>query len=241
MLNPTAEGIVKQMLGSKTMPDIASVADIYRTYAQGKWSSPCHFADLPHNVKGFEMKYCPGYCVVKSIQNYTKILQKEAAKPAACNMNKGEEPCALVFLIHFIGDVHQPLHVGYEDDKGGNDVDVTWFGSSKNLHSVWDSAILSKWNPDWNSASNALETIMSDDPSIVTKYMAQMDPIHWGTESYDLVKSVVYDFNPALGAAPRADPALGQAYYDATYPVVQQRLIAGGVRLGHLLNTILKK
>src|SRR5260370_19352158 len=48
------------------------------------------------------------------------------------------------FLVHFVGDVHQPLHVGRRDDRGGNDIQVTWFGESTNLHAVWDEKIIER-------------------------------------------------------------------------------------------------
>jgi len=232
MLTPKAEAAVNKMLPTTSMANIASVPDKYRTYAQGAWSSPCHYADLPRNANGFKMSYCPNYCVVKSIQNYTSILQAGKSSVKACALGAGIEPCALIFLVHYIGDVHQPLHVGYEDDKGGNDVDVTWFGKSTNLHSVWDSAILGQWNPDWQSATAALEDMIANDPSLVTKYIKSMDPITWADESHAEVKTgVVYDFTGST---------LGQTYYNEAIPVVQQRLIAAGVRLGQLLNNIYK-
>ena len=53
---------------------------------------------------------------------------------------------ALKFLVHFIGDMHQPLHVGRGEDRGGNSIRVRWFGESRNLHSVWDSAIIASEN-----------------------------------------------------------------------------------------------
>jgi len=243
-LSSQSQKVSKQLMGSKSMADIAPVPDTYRSSSGGKWSAPCHYYDLPR-VKAFTMDYCTGLCVVKSVTNYTKLLATELQQNIACDWTKGVEPCALSFLVHYVGDIHQPLHVSYGDDKGGNDVKVKFFDKSTNLHSVWDNDILQKWNNEVDSAVSDLESIIKDNPDVVQKYLNDTNPEDWGAESFGYVLSTVYNFTDSmmnyksLRPGMKADPYLGQQYYDTNLPVVQQRLIAGGVRLGLLLDNIL--
>jgi len=182
--------------------------------------------------------YCPNFCVVKSVNNYTSILSKTESRPKHCDFSDTAEPCALEFLVHFTGDIHQPLHVGYDFDAGGNGQKVVWFGQDTNLHSVWDTKIIQRWVG--NSVDNGVEQLtkmINDNPALVKKYLASMDPTEWADESFGYVRSTVYDFGSENG---KSVPSLGEAYYKKNLPVVQQRLIAGGLRLGQSLNTVLR-
>jgi len=246
MLTNEAQEVVSQFIGNLTLMDIAPIPDTYDHTAAGRWSAPCHYCNLPRNATNFTMEYCPQLCVVKSIFNYTHILEQTQADPTPCDMSTNAEPCALIFLVHFVGDSHQPLHVGYGYDEGGNTVPVTWYGQSTFLHPVWDDSIIYKWTDDWETGAAALEKIMKTERDTVEHYMSIMDPIDWADESFHFVRSTCYNFTDnnydGFDVAIFDDepvPALGDKYYYTNLPIVQQRLIAAGVRLGHLLNEIL--
>lgn len=235
-LQSSASNIVNEFIGSsETLADIAPLPDAYAHTEEGRWSEPCHFCNLPRSATHFIMQYCGQFCVVKSIQNYTQILSSEESSPFQCNFQSTVEPCALEFLTHYTGDVHQPLHVGYGDDRGGNDVTVSWYGYTTNLHKVWDDEIIYKWTgTDLNGAVSQLEQIMAQNPNIVQQYISVTDPVAWADESFQFVRTTCYNYTIENGV-----PTLGDEYYDTNLPIVQQRLIAGGVRLGYLLNSIL--
>jgi len=250
-LNPTAQKIVKQFIGSgQTLASIAPLPDDYAHTTQGAWSAPCHFCNLPRDATDFQMKYCPSYCVVKSIQNYTSILQTEQSNPQPCDFTTGVEPCALEFLVHYVGDVHQPLHVGYGDDKGGNDVQVTFYGESTNLHKVWDDNMIWRWEGEnnWSWGAEQLENIIqaANETNLIDEYLSDMNPIDWASESFFYVRTTCYNYTGDENEIPsisysfkRQTPALGEYYYNHNLPIVFQRLIAAGVRLASLLNTVL--
>jgi len=234
-LSSQASNIVSQFIGpSYSLAQIAPLPDDFDHTSEGRWSEPCHYCNLPRDATSFEMKYCPNECVVKSIKNYTSILSGE--QPFQCNFDRGIEPCALEFLVHYVGDVHQPLHVSYADDEGGNKVEVEFFDRRMNLHAVWDEGIIERWNNDFESATQELESMIAANTTQVNRYLKVVDPVIWANESFTYVLDTVYDFNvSSKGALPR----LGSAYYDRNLPIVKQRLIAAGVRLGQLLNKIL--
>jgi hypothetical protein len=241
-LTPDALAAVNSMTGGKTLEYIAALPDSYRSTSQGSWTSTCHYVDLPQSALVYSPSYCPAFCVVKSVQNYTDILDHGNGAQQKCNYSSTAEPCAVEFLTHYTGDIHQPLHVGYAEDKGGNDVTVNWYGKSTNLHAVWDSSILSKWNSDLNKAVADLEAYIDSNPNEVAQILAVMDPEQWADESYEYVLTTVYDFsNSTLSADSSSVPNLDDAYYNRNIPVVKHQLIAGGLRLAQILNNIFTK
>jgi len=236
-LTRTAQQKVATMIGDRTFASIAMIPDTYRNYDQGKWSADCHFINAPSPAaETISMKDCPSYCVVKSVQNYTKLMTGESNSPKVCNFSVGVEPCSLVFMIHFVGDVHQPMHAGYATDRGGNSVNVKFFGKATNLHSLWDSGILDKWGKGVNNAVAFLEELATSDPALVKMFESNMDPMSWGSESFADVKKVCYDFGSKDPV-----PDLGDAYYARALPIVQRRLLAAAVRLAKLVNSVLDK
>jgi len=241
MLNSNAINEVNQYEGEsgETLPAMAPLPDAYDHTSQGRWSAPMHYCNLPRDATSFQMSYCPNLCVVKAIQNYTAILSQETPSPCNFDQEDGIEPCALEFLVHFIGDVHQPLHVGYGDDAGGNKVKVSWYGQSVNLHQVWDEKIIQKWDSSYQDATSDLENMMSQNASLVQQFAADTNPIDWANESFGYVLSTVYNFTDSYSVDSGSVPQLGDVYYNRNLPIVQLRLIAGGVRLGTSLNSLL--
>jgi len=240
LLTGSTNNVVQEYEGDSgvNLPGMAPLPDAYDHTPQGRWSAPMHYCNLPRDATSFQMAYCPNFCVVEAIQNYTSILSK-TTNPQPCNFDQqdGIEPCALEFLVHFVGDVHQPLHVGYGDDEGGNTVKVYWYSQQVNLHEVWDVKIIQKWDYNYQDAAQQLESIMSSNPSLVQMYVSDMNPIDWANESFGFVLSTVYNFTDFYN--PRDEPHLSDDYYNRNLPVVQDRLIAAGVRLAQLLNTTL--
>jgi len=238
-VQPSATVVLDDYLGpTHTLEGISSVPDSYRSTAQGKWSAPCHYVDLPTTAVQYLTSYCVGFCIVESVQNYTTRLGNGNPN-VPCPFASGVEPCPLVFLTHYAGDIHQPLHVGYLGDKGGNDVDVDFFGKRTNLHTVWDTKIIERWEPKMDKAVKALQGMMLADPKRVEKLVNIMNPIKWANESFQLVRTTVYNFTDSGINSDASVPNLADGYYDRNLPIVQWQLIAGGVRLGVLLDTLL--
>lgn len=238
-LNSNAQQAVNYYLNGLTLAAAAPFPDEYDHTSNGRWSGPLHYVNLPRNAVEYKSAYCPfpPGCVVTAIQNYTKQLLTEGTSGNVCTFNYGDMPCPLVFITHFVGDVHQPLHVGYGDDEGGNTVKIDFMGKKGNLHQVWDEFIIQKFDSDWQDFSSQLQSYMQSNPAIVAQYAAITDPAKWANESFQLVRTDVYNYNPSSVEAPEVVD-LGQSYYDHNLPIIKQRLIAAGVRLGALINNI---
>jgi len=238
-LTPAASKAVNTLLGGKSIADVCTIADDYRS-GKGSWSAPMHYVNVPKGATQFSMQYCPGLCVVKAVQNYTKLVASGIDTPSYCDWNnRDKEPCPLEFLIHFLQDLHQPLHVGYAEDQGGNLQQVNWFGKSTNLHSVWDSDILGRWDAGFTTAAQKIEDLLKNDAKFrqqVTVLAAISDPVQIAEESFQYVLSTVYDFksNGNVGI-------LDEAYYQKSLPVIQLRLATAGLRLANSINNSIKK
>jgi len=229
LLTARATAVVNSYLPTKTMQSVSSVPDDYDHSTDGKWSEPLHFIDMNRNQTEYEPKInCDPLCVVGGIQNYTLRLI------ANYTATLTQEPNALIFLIHFLGDVHQPLHVGWADDLGGNTIKCQFYGKNTELHAVWDTAMITRYNGNWAAFSQELQAAIKADPTILEKYTKDMNPVTWANESFGFVKTDVY-----VGVV-GVNPNLADDYYNRNLPLVKQRLMAAGIRLGTLLNAIFK-
>jgi len=223
-LTPEAKTAVTRLLGDQSIADVSTWADEIRSDPAYRWASPLHYSNVKPGEDAFDLKRdCPPEgCVVSAIIKYADVLRDKDADSA----KKTE---ALKFLIHFVQDVHQPLHVSHASDRGGNDIAVEFFHNRTNLHRLWDWGLLSRTKKEWSVYAVELQQNITAEQ--LAKWQS-IDPVEWATESYRLALSHAYSI-------PK-DGKLGQAYFDRCVPVVNQRLAMAGVRLATLLNAIFK-
>ncbi len=224
-LTPEAKAGVRELLGKRTLAEVSVWADMIKSDPSYRWASPLHYANVRRGAEAFSLsRDCPKQgCIVSAILRYTKVLRSKTASVA-------ERTEALKFLVHFAGDIHQPLHVSHRRDKGGNRIKVKFFTRGMNLHSVWDGGILGRAMKEmkWHQYANKLLRKMSSDD--MEAWSKITDPSDWATESYKLALSNAY-------AIPESR-MLGKTYFKRNIPVVDQRLQMGGVRLAVLLNSV---
>lgn len=232
-LTPTAKAKVEAILNGVEMPTVASWADSVRPQEAYRWTAPLHYVNMADDATGYDpARDCPAEgCVVSGIHDFAAIL----ADPNADEKSRRE---ALMFLIHFVGDLHQPLHAGRAQDKGGNAVRTVFMGEKKNLHSVWDSGIIDAGEGGRPWPEIAAELRGRIDDADRAAWLEACDGAdltgtagRWAFESRRLAARYAY---------PVADgSAIGEAYVGQTLPVVELRLEQAGVRLGALLNGLL--
>ena len=164
-------------------------------------------------------------------------IQKDVALLKSGKGTTKDRLTALVFLIHLIGDIHQPLHAGEKGDKGGNDVKAvygTYAPSRLNLHSIWDGYLA--------------ERAISTGPSLVRRYppaerarIAAGDVTDWSRESWQVAHDVTYA--TAIGGDPcgptPARVKLDNATIDRLIPTVRLEVKRGGLRLAKMLDAAL--
>ncbi|HEX9736797.1 MAG TPA: S1/P1 nuclease [Thermoanaerobaculia bacterium] len=186
-----------------------------------------HYLNVRRGAPSVDLgRDCPAYdCVPIAIRRYLSYLVR-GETPADGRHRQAE---ALKFLAHFVGDVHQPLHAGYLDDKGGNEILVRWpgAGADVNLHAVWDYWIVRRAGLAGSRATAELAAgIGAEDAA----RWQDSDVEGWTDESYRLAVEEAYDLP--------AGRELGGAYYERALPVVRRQLRKAAVRLAYLLNAI---
>ena len=215
LLTPAAQAAVARLLKLEpgaTFISIATWPDESRLPGTGSW----HYVNFGRddNCTYSAPKHCAdGACVVQAIERQAAIL--------ASNAPDAEKLIALKYVVHFVGDAHQPLHAGYADDKGGNTYQVQFAGRGTNLHSVWDSGLIRAWPGGLDALRSAVQA-KANAPE------TSSSPQQWAEESCRIVN--------AAGFYP-AGHVLDSTYEERMDPVVVERLAQASRRLAGLLNT----
>lgn len=212
-LTPKARTEVDRLLAQEpgeTLESISTWADEHRSPATAAW----HYVNFPRDTCRYvPQRECPdGKCVVGAIQTQLEVLASTATDD--------KRLLALKYLVHFVGDVHQPLHAGYLDDKGGNTYQLQAFMRGTNLHAVWDTGLIK----NLSLSSDELAERLSKGTS--ASQASNLSPSFAAEESCKIVSSEGY----------YPDRKLGQDYIDKFTPVAEQRLRIAGDRLAGILN-----
>jgi len=225
---PTLVKIRVMLEPGQSLSSVASWADEVRRARP--WTANWHFVDMPVTAASYDHERdCPkDDCVVEQINVQLKIL-RDAKQP----LPKRQE--ALRWVVHFVGDIHQPLHDADNHDRGGNDVLVRFDGRPQKLHAVWDSGIIDAAADDHGDYAARLRgTITLAERQTWTQ---SLDPALWANESHALAKSEIYD-PLGLTGHPGVPPKvidLPDTYGTDKLPVVETQLKRGGVRLAAVL------
>ncbi|KAF5874097.1 putative nuclease s1 protein [Botrytis fragariae] len=237
------------ILGDTTTDYLATVAtwpDSYRYTTAGAFSAPFHYIDAqdsPPTSCGVSYSRDCGTtgCIVSAIQNYTTILQKGTASAANLDI-------AAKMIIHFLGDIHQPLH-DENLDVGGNTIAVTYAGATTNLHSIWDTAIPEQYTGGY-ALSDAKTWAATLTTAIKTGTYSSLkagwtedididDPVTssmvWASDSNAYVCSTVL---PKGVTAVETGDLSTNGYYTAAIPVVKLQIAKAGYRLAAWLDLI---
>ena len=221
-MTPAALTRASDLLDGSTIVAVASWADDYRR--DNRQTGPWHYIDIPLADSRIDMaRECPeGDCVIGKTEQFLAVLRD----PKADRQTKAE---ALRFVVHFIGDMHQPLHDEDDGDEGGNRRHVIFDGHPDNLHWVWDSGLLKHITRNPEALAAELESrITPQDRADWEKGTIE----DWVMEGHRLAQTVAY------GGLGNGNPAMITATYERQAdPVVELQLEKAGVRLAYLLNT----
>lgn len=224
-LSPSAKAAVKQLLGRHSLASVANFADQVRP--QRPETANWHFVDIPKDKTDYDpTRDCKpsdkGDCVIAEIARAETTLKNRS-------LTRAKRAEALKFLVHFVGDLHQPLHCSDNADRGGNDVHVTFLGQSSNLHRVWDSGIIGATQLSVNDYADQLDSWLDSQD---THQIESGTVIDWALDAHKLAKTSAYDI-PA-----GTNPVLDTTYVDDNQPVVDQQLAFAGLRLAKVLNEV---
>jgi len=228
-LTPQARTEIDRLLATEqaqSLADIASWADDLRANDPdlGKRSAKWHFINIgEHDCRYDAAHACPnGDCVVEAIRAQAAILADRTRSDA-------ERLQALKFVVHFVGDVHQPLHAGYARDRGGNTMQVNLHGKGTNLHTVWDSRLLASARLGEDAYEARLRLDPDRLPANVGPY-TPASPVAWAEQSCRIVQS--------QGVYPPKS-RIDDGYLQQHRPTAEQQVRLAGARLAQLLNAVL--
>jgi hypothetical protein len=222
-LGPRARATVNEILGTEGLAEASNWADYMRSAPGPFWqkeSTPWHYVTIPPGKTHAEVGPPPEGDAITALARFSAIL-KDPHAPLA------ERQKALRFIVHIVGDLSQPLHVGRGGDladRGGNDIKVTWFGRPTNLHSVWDFDLVENERlsySEWTAWLRAAAT-----PQQMRDWSSP-EPAQWLADSARL-RETIYP----------ATPDLGYAYVFEHRDHVRQQLTKGGLRLAAYLNRL---
>ena len=251
-LTPAAQAKVSSLLEGRTLADVANWPDDLRSDARFDKYKLLHFATVKNGVAGYrdsEKARCGD--LVVAIDAFTAFLRtgsrealhvvkalsdkSDGTGQGACNP-KETEPLspgqALSFLVHLMGDLHQPLHVG-GTDLGGNQVSVNWLDRWKsNLHSIWDDEMVDFERFDYTEYARFLDRAGKADETRWTTG----DTISYADEAIAM-RSKLYVFPDGNSGTP-AIPKISYKYIGAQRERMREQLLKGGLRLAAVLNAI---
>ena len=257
--------VICQIAYADLKPEIRARADAlvaidpkYRTFADACTApdhphirSPEHYVDLPRSAKGVEVEHpCPiaDRCVISAILNDTRDL--------ALSLDVSDQLRLLKSLGHWVGDIHQPLHVSFDDDRGGNLVAIDGPCKKANLHAVWEKCIIEeKIGLDYVDIAEKLRAEITDEDRARWRTPSVIDVtavVAWANESSAIAERpdvqyclqvadacwYAWDQTEYKGGAQRV-VVVDDAYLNAQAAIVRARLKMAGVRLAAILNTAL--
>jgi hypothetical protein len=213
-----------------TLAEVSTWADEIRP--QHPETRPWHFVDIPIHpgtgeTKGYvAARDCPhDDCVVAKIEEFERILANRQA-PERQRLE------ALKYVVHFVADVHQPLHASNNNDRGGNDVAVTFMGHQTNLHAVWDRGIVAP-AVKGDERSYAMQ-LTREITRTERRRWPRGSAISWANESHRIAARMIYGKLPHSGTLP-------DDYEAEVLPIVTKQLERAGIRLATVLNASLRQ
>lgn len=220
-LTRKAKRAIDKILKGQSLAEVSTFGDEIKADKAFGSFNPWHYVNFPVGKKYSEITPSEDGDLVVGIHKCIAVL-KDA------NSTQKDKQFYLKLLVHLVGDLHQPLHVGRKEDKGGNDIQVQWFGKGSNLHRVWDSNMIDDYGMGYTELSENLPTLSKQQ----IKLVQQGDLYTWVAESQALVQDI-------YGSANSGDK-LGYRYSYDWWATVEQQLQKGGIRLAVVLNGIFK-
>lgn len=224
-LTRKARTAIQEILGNESLGMASNWADFIKSDSNYNYLSSWHYVDLKGGLNHEQVINI--LAPDTGINLYAKLnfVIRELKNK---QLDKDKKIMYLRLLVHFVGDLHQPLHVGGRvEDQGGNRVRVLWFGDSTNLHSVWDEKLLEYQKLSYTEWAKVINHTTKEQ-----RLAWQKEPvIEWFYESYQLAQ-------PIYAEITRPNQRLSYRYNFDHIETINQQLLKGGVRLAGLLNEI---
>jgi len=218
-LTKKAKRKIDKLLNGQSLAFVSTFADQIKSDRKYSKFYSWHYVNMNLNQKYADTEKNPKGDLVTGINKCIQVLKDE-------NSAEEDKVFYLKMLVHFVGDLHQPLHIGQKEDKGGNTVQVQWFGKGTNLHTVWDSKMIEEWNMSYLELAKNSSNLSKEQIEAIKKGSV----VDWVDEVHQLTKEV-------YKSAKVGDNLKYRYSYDHL-GTVRNQLQKGGIRLAKILNEI---
>jgi len=210
---------IAELLNGESLALVSTFGDDIKSDKRYNDFYTWHYVNMPFGVKYEDSEKNTKGDLVTGIEKCKSVILDEST-------SKQDKVFYLKLLVHFMGDLHQPMHVGRKEDKGGNTVQVKWFGSGTNLHSVWDSKMIEHYNMTYTELAENANKISKEQVA----FLQQGTVVDWvnDTQTYAIK---VY-------ASAEVGEKLGYNYMYTNFEMARSQLQKGGIRLAKVLNDL---
>lgn len=220
-LTPTTKITVEELLDGKSIVYYSNWLDNASHTPEYSYTKTWHYKNIDADQTFENAPINKDGDIVEAINKQISILSDP-------NSSTDDKRLSLIILVHLLGDIHQPMHMGHASDRGGNSHRVSFFDRSSNLHSVWDSSLpeaAHKWSyTEWQ---NQIDRSTANDIDII---VSDKNPMSWGYETY-LLANEIYDKTPE-------NFKISYDYIAEWTPIIEAQFLKGGLRLADLLNSL---
>lgn len=217
-LTERTKQIIEDILGTSTWEEATVWMDLVRRTPSYRHTADWHWVTIPDGMTYEESEKNPNGDVIEA-------LERTIAQLKAGELDGEDKRDAIRVVIHLIGDMHQPLHVGRGDDRGGNDIRVVFLGRNTNLHSLWDTGMIESWGIGYQEFAAGINFAT---PELISEWQST-GIREWAMESVSF-RNAVYNLPEDL--------VIGWEYRNKNFPIVEKRLLQAGVRIAGVLNDI---
>ena len=218
-LTKKAKKQIDLLLNGQSLALVSTFGDDIKSDSRYNKFYSWHYVNFPFNTKYEDSDKNPKGDVITGIHYCIRILTNDKS-------SKEDQAFYLKLLVHLIGDMHQPLHVGKEEDKGGNDFQVRWFNKGTNLHRLWDSGMIEHYNMSYTELAANSDRLSKQQ----IKLIQNGSVLDWIYETQQLA---IKTYSSA-----KIGEKLGYRYSYDNFSTVRSQLQKAGIRLAKILNDI---
>lgn len=218
-LSRKAKKEIKKLLDGQSLAIVSTYADDIKSDDAYRSFGPWHYVNVPFDKTYDTHSKNDRGDIIQGIAKCIEVI-KDAAS------SKEDKAFYLKMLVHFIGDLHQPLHTGIGDDKGGNDFQVQWFRDGTNLHRVWDTQMIEHYKMSYSELATTMPRLLKKQVALLQEGTVR----DWMEDSRTLVKDIYKNTKKGEN--------LGYKYMYQYFDPLRSQLQKGGIRLAGLLNEL---
>lgn len=218
-LTKKAKKQIDKLLKGESLAFVSTYADEIKSDRKYSEFYSWHYINMNLDEKYADAEKNPKGDLVTGINKCIAVLKDKNSKAE-------DKVFYLKMLVHFVGDLHQPMHIGQREDKGGNTIQVQWFGKGTNLHSVWDTKMIEEWNMSYLELAANSRDLNKNQIKELQKGAVE----EWVDEVHEITKEVYKSV--------KVGENLKYRYSYDHFGTVRAQLQKGGVRLAKILNEI---